>query len=53
MVIIIKLASFFGDGLTLIAGVLKVPLYEFIVLITIAKVLRYVFVALMAMSIFN
>ncbi len=43
---------FVGDGLTLIAGVLKVPLFEFITLVTIAKVLRYVFVALMAVSIF-
>lgn len=43
---------FVGDGLTLIAGVLKVPLFEFIVLVTIAKVVRYVFVASMAVSIF-
>jgi len=43
---------FVGDGLTLIAGVLKVPLFEFIILVTFAKVLRYVFVALMAVSIF-
>lgn len=43
---------FIGDGLTLIAGVLKVPLFEFIVLVTIAKVVRYVFVASMAVSIF-
>ena len=28
---------FVGDGLTLIAGVLKVPLFEFIILVTICQ----------------
>ena len=44
---------FVGDGLTLIAGVLKVPLYEFVLLVTVAKVTRYIFVAMMAVSIFQ
>ena len=44
---------FVGDGLTLIAGVLKVPFFEFITLVTIAKVVRYLFVALMAVNIFH
>ena len=51
--LLLSWVPFVGDGLTLIAGVLKVPLYEFVLLVTIAKVTRYVFVAMMAMSIFQ
>ena len=50
--LLLSWVPFVGDGLTLIAGVLKVPLYEFVLLVTVAKVTRYVFVAMMAVSIF-
>ena len=50
--LLLSWVPFVGDGLTLIAGVLKVPLYEFVLLVTVAKVTRYVFVAMMAASIF-
>ena len=51
--LLLSWVPFVGDGLTLIAGVLKVPLYEFVLLVTVAKVTRYVFVAMMAISIFK
>tara|TARA_X000000950_G_scaffold8045_1_gene8844 strand:- start:554 stop:994 length:441 start_codon:yes stop_codon:yes gene_type:complete len=51
--LLLSWVPFVGDGLTLIAGVLKVPLYEFVLLVTVAKVTRYVFVAMMAVSIFQ
>ena len=51
--LLLSWVPFVGDGLTLIAGVLKVPFFEFITLVTIAKVVRYLFVALMAVNIFH
>ena len=51
--LLLSWVPFVGDGLTLIAGVLKVPLYEFVLLVTVAKVTRYIFVAMMAVSIFQ
>ena len=35
-----------GDPLTLVAGVLRVPLWRFLPLVTIGKVLRYTFIVL-------
>jgi membrane protein YqaA with SNARE-associated domain len=51
--LLISWVPFIGDGLTLIAGISKLPLNEFIIFVTIAKVARYIFVAMIASSIFQ
>ena len=50
--LLLSWVPFIGDGITLIAGVLKVPMYEFILLVSIAKLTRYAFVAMIAKNIF-
>ena len=40
----------FGDPLTIIAGVFRVPLIIFLTIISISKVLRYVFVGYIALE---
>jgi len=44
-------APIIGDPLTLVAGVLREPLSSFLVLVTIAKGVRYIVVALIALGI--
>ena len=39
-----------GDPITLVAGVLKEPLWSFLILVTIAKGLRYIFVVLITLN---
>jgi len=43
---------FVGDPLTLVAGILRMPLISFIFIVSIAKILRYIFVSLIALNIF-
>ena len=43
---------FVGDPLTLVAGILRMPLISFIFIVSIAKILRYIFVSLIALKIF-
>jgi len=40
-----------GDPLTIIAGVFRVPIYTFILIVSIAKIMRYFFVTLVATNI--
>ena len=40
-----------GDPLTIIAGVFRVPIYTFILIVSIAKIMRYFFVSLVATNI--
>ena len=42
---------FIGDPLTLVAGVLRMPIFSFIVIVSIAKVFRYIFVSLITLNI--
>ena len=42
---------FIGDPLTLVAGVLRMPLFSFIVIVSIAKIFRYIFVSLITLNI--
>lgn len=42
-----------GDPITVFAGVFKIPLGRFVVLVTIGKMLRYIFVAGVAMAWFG
>jgi len=44
MVIIICLGSIIGDPLTLVAGLLRVRFLDFIILVAIGKVSRYVLI---------
>ena len=40
-----------GDPLTIVAGVFRVPIYTFILIVSIAKIMRYFFVSLVATNI--
>ena len=42
---------FIGDPLTLVAGVLRMPLFSFIVIVSIAKTSRYIFISLIGINI--
>ena len=44
-------APIIGDPLTLVAGILREPLGSFLVLVTIAKGVRYIIVALIALGV--
>ena len=43
---------FIGDPLTVVAGILRVPIITFVIIVSISKILRYVFVSLIALNIF-
>jgi len=40
-----------GDPLTIIAGIFRVPIYTFILIVSISKIMRYFFVSLVATNI--
>ena len=44
-------APFIGDPLTFAAGVLREPLWSFVVLVTIAKTVRYILIAMATLSV--
>ena len=50
--LLLSWVPFIGDPITVAAGVMREPLISFITLVTIAKALRYIFVALIVLSIF-
>lgn len=41
-------APLIGDPLTLVAGVMKEPLWRFLLVVSVAKLMRYVFVVMLA-----
>ena len=41
-----------GDPLTVVAGVLRVPIITFLIIVSISKILRYVIVSLIALNLF-
>ena len=41
---------FIGDPLTIVAGMFRVPLVIFIIIVSISKILRYIFVAYIALK---
>lgn len=41
-----------GDPLTIIAGIFRVPIYSFILIICLAKTMRYVFISLVVTNVF-
>ena len=42
---------FIGDVLTLVAGMFRVPLHQFVIIVSVAKIGRYIFISLIALSI--
>ena len=40
-----------GDPLTIIAGIFRVPIYTFILIVSLAKTMRYVFISLVAANV--
>ena len=40
-----------GDPLTIIAGIFRVPIYTFILIVSLAKTMRYVFISLVVTNI--
>lgn len=51
--LLLSWAPIIGDPLTLVAGLMREPLWRFLVLVTIAKFGRYVFVAAFASQFVN
>ena len=43
---------FIGDPLTVVAGILRVPIITFLIIVSISKILRYVFISFIALNIF-
>ena len=41
-----------GDPLTIIAGIFRIPIYTFILIISLAKTMRYVFISLVVTNVF-
>ena len=40
-----------GDPITIIAGIFRVPIYTFILIVSLAKTMRYVFISFVAINI--
>jgi membrane protein YqaA with SNARE-associated domain len=49
--LLLSWVPFIGDALTLVAGMFRVPLHQFIIIVSVAKIGRYIFVSLIALSI--
>ena len=49
--LLLSWVPFIGDALTLVAGIFRVPLHQFIIIVSVAKIGRYIFVSLIALSI--
>ena len=43
---------FIGDPLTVVAGILRIPIITFVIIVSISKILRYVFISLIALNFF-
>ena len=43
---------FIGDPLTVVAGILRIPIITFLIIVSISKIFRYVFISLIALNIF-
>lgn len=49
--LLLSWVPFIGDALTLVAGMFRVPLHQFVIIVSVAKIGRYIFVSLIALSI--
>ena len=43
---------FIGDPLTIVAGILRIPIITFLIIVSVSKTLRYVFISFIALNIF-
>ena len=50
--LLLSWVPFVGDPLTVVAGVLRVPIITFLIIVSISKILRYVIVSLIALNLF-
>jgi membrane protein YqaA with SNARE-associated domain len=50
--LLLSWVPFIGDVLTLVGGMFRVPLNQFVVIVSVAKVSRYIFVSLIALNVF-
>ena len=48
--LLLSWVPFIGDPITVVAGVLREPLWSFVILVSIAKCARYIIVAMMVFS---
>lgn len=49
--LLLSWVPFIGDALTLVAGMFRVPLHQFVIIVSVAKIGRYIFISLIALSI--
>jgi membrane protein YqaA with SNARE-associated domain len=49
--LLLSWVPFIGDILTLVAGMFRVPLHQFVIIVSVAKIGRYIFISLIALSI--
>ena len=49
--LLLSWVPFIGDVLTLVAGMFRVPLHQFVIIVSVAKIGRYIFVSFIALSI--
>ena len=52
LILFLSWIPFVGDPLTVVAGVLRVPIITFLIIVSISKILRYVIVSLIALHFF-
>ena len=50
--LILSWVPFVGDPLTLVAGIFRVPLITFFIIVSISKILRYCFIGLITLNLF-
>ena len=49
--LLLSWVPFIGDILTLVAGMFRVPFHQFVIIVSVAKIGRYIFISLIALSI--
>ena len=50
--LLLSWVPFIGDVLTLVAGMFRVPFNQFVIIVSVAKVSRYIFVSLITLNVF-
>ncbi len=50
--LLLSWVPFIGDVLTLVAGMFRVPFNQFVIIVSVAKVSRYIFISLIALNVF-
>ena len=50
--LLLSWVPFIGDVLTLVAGMFRVPFNQFVIIVSVAKISRYIFISLIALNVF-